>query len=236
MSAKFTPKTFKYLDEAYKNKKKLAWFEKNEELYQESVKEPFGILLRRIDLEIGEMFPGLPFNPKKLSQPTYRKNNIPSDGTVVKPNAWAFVSEKESSMYEWNPGIYLSLSKDENVMGVGLYMMSSRQIKLLRRAIINHPEKARAIIEDKKFKKVWGGLQGERYVRFPKEYDPEAPGAEYLWHKQFYVSQTLTRKDVTSAKFADKVVNDLKVAAPFLNWIREVVGKYQASPRILLDD
>ncbi len=236
MTAKFTPKTFKYLDEAYKNKKKLPWFEKNEENYLENVKEPFGILLRRLDLEIGDKFPKFSFDPKKLSKPTYRKNNIPQDGTVVKPNAWAFVAETATSMYEWNPGVYLSLAKDENVMGVGLYMMSSRQLKLLRRAIINHPEKARAIIEDKKFKKVWGPLQGDKYVRFPKEYDPEVPGAEYLWFKQFYVSQTLTRKEITSPKFADKVVNDLKVAAPFLNWIREVVGKYQASPRILLDD
>lgn len=235
MSDKFNKKTFEYFDGAVKNRKNLKWFERNQDLYLEHVKEPFSILIKKCELDLSDLYPGISFETK-VSQPTYRKNKIPVDGTVIKQNAWVFFAEKATSMFEMNPGIYISIGHEENILGCGVYMPSSRQIKLLRSWITNHPERAKKIIEDKKFKKVWGDLGGEKYKRFPKEYDPEAPGAEYLWYKQFFVGQELKRSEVISKDFTKKVLSDLKVAAPFLNWTREVVGKYRPKGSMNLSD
>lgn len=226
MAAKFSAETFKYFDGAVKNRKKEEWFRKNESLYRDHVLAPFTILIQRIDLEIGDSFPKLSFEPRKIMKPLYRKNNIPDDGTVVKPQASAFFSETATSMYEWNPGVYFSFGESENILGLGLYMMSSRQIKLLRRAISDNPDEISELLNNKKLKSLWGELQGEKYVRFPKEYDPNAPGSEYLWFKQFYLGKELTRKVVTSKTFFDDTVERLKVAAPFLSWVRSTVGTY----------
>jgi hypothetical protein len=52
-------------------------------------------------------------------------------------------------------------------------------------------------------------------------------GADYIWHKQFYFQQELGRKEVMSREFTDRVIHDLKMAAPFLKWMRESVGVYE---------
>ena len=46
--------------------------------------------------------------------------------------------------------------------------------------------------------KRWGcrsGLSGERYQRFPRGFDEGGPGSEYLWHKQYFLSRQLSRKE-----------------------------------------
>jgi uncharacterized protein (TIGR02453 family) len=225
MSETFTRKTFEYFEGAVKNRKNLKWFEKNQEHYLEYVNRPFQILIKKCELALSDFFPGISFD-LKVSRPLYRKNKIPLDGTIIKPNAYVFFAEKATSIYEMNPGIYFSVGAQENILASGLYMPSGRQLKLLRAWIMNHPESAQEIIRNKKLIKNWGGLAGEKYKRFPKEYDQAAPGAEYLWFKQFYVAQDLRRSDIIKKDFTKKLFADLKVTAPFLNNTRDIVGKY----------
>ncbi len=225
MSETFSKKTFEYFEGAVKNRKSLKWFEKNQERYLEYVSRPFEIFIKKCEIELSDFFPGISFDVK-VSRPIYRKNKIPLDGTIIKPNAYVFFAEKATSMYEMNPGIYFSVGAEENILGAGLYMPSSRQIKLLRAWIMKHPEQARELFEDKKFKKMWEGLAGDRYKRFPKDYDPEASGAEYLWFKQFYVAKKFRPADVVKKDFCPNMFTALKACSPFLNQTRHIVGKY----------
>ncbi len=225
MSEVFGAKTFNYFQEATKHRKDMKWYEKNENLYREHVKEPFEILLKKCEIELSDTFPGINFDVK-VSQPLFRKNKIPLDGTIIKPNSYVFLAEKATSMYEMNPGIYFSVGASETILGIGLYMPTSRQIKLLRAWITSHPEQAKAIFGARKLKNVWGDLAGDKFKRFPRDYDPSAPGAEYLWLKQFYVAQSLKRSEVTKKDFSKKFFLNIKTAAPFLNLLREIVGKY----------
>ncbi|HXH31551.1 MAG TPA: DUF2461 family protein [Bacteriovoracaceae bacterium] len=81
-----------------------------------------------------------------------------------------------------------------------------------------------SILSNKKFRTTWGEIRGERYTRFPRTYDMGQKGAEYLWCKEFYLSQEFSREDVKSAGFQKKIVRDLKMVVPFLQWVRETVG------------
>jgi uncharacterized protein (DUF2461 family) len=78
-------------------------------------------------------------------------------------------------------------------------------------------------------KRVWGGLAGEKYKRFPKAFDQDHPAAKYLWHKQYYIHQSFTRTQVKSPKFVVQVVKDLGAAMPFLQWLRKSVGVYRGT-------
>ena len=223
MNGRFSRKTFEYFEGAARNRKNLKWFLKNETLYQEEVKLPFSTLLNKIEVDVKDDFPGVRFDPRKISYPVYRTENIPEDGTIVKPFSWAFLSEKRSSIFEWNPGINIYIGPEVS-LGIGLFHPSARQMKLLREMITDNPVTFSRELRNKKFSAIWGELSGERYSRFPRGFEQEAPGGEFLWHKQFFVKQNFTRKEILSPGFADRVANDLRSGAGFLSWIRNSVG------------
>lgn len=229
MADKFTASTFRYFDGARRNRKNRDWFTKNLSLYNEHVAEPFAALIGRIDSEFGGELPRIAIANKKVSQPLYRANRIPEDGTVVKPQASVYFSENKTSMFEWNPGIYISIgaSDEDNVMGLGLYMISSRQLSLLRDRIVTEHEAFDDVLQSRKLKKMWGELAGETYTRFPKGFSQDQVYSPYLWHKQFYLHRHLNRKMIQSNRFTHDSLEALRAAMPFFKLVRETVGTFQ---------
>lgn len=227
MGSLFTRKTFQYFDQAKKNKFRKGWFEKNKDLYEEAVKEPFNVLIREIDQELGSRFPGLQISPRKLSRPVRPEAKAKENGWV-KASAMFFLQEKTTSQFEWNPGLFFHLGdeKGDNMIGMGLYGPSSRQIKRLRIAFREETDTVDDLLASRPFKKYWGKPEDEKYVRFPKDFSPEDPAAKYLWYKQFYVKHTFTRKEVMSREFPRLVIRSYEAGAPFLNWLRAAVGVF----------
>jgi len=229
MATQFTKKTFEYFDLAAKNTKNENWFLKNKGLYEEHVKEPFSVLIQQLDLRLGDKLSKIEINPKKVSRPLYAANKRAPGKGIIKTQSHVTFMEKQTSMFEWNPGIYLQFGSDPdaNLLGVGLYMVSSRQLKLMRKNLDERFEEFHKIM-NKKFKKVFPELLGEKYVRFPKEYDENSPAAQYLWHKQFYLGNHYTRKEVTDKNFFNRVGEEVELTLPFFKWIRETVGTYSS--------
>lgn len=240
MKPKFTKKIFSYFEQAQKNRKNKKWYEKNKPLYETEVYEPMRELSLRMHEELGKSLPKVDVSPRKITKPFYYANNVPKDGSIVKSHTYVYFCEKNTSFYEWNPGIYLSIgaADDSNVMGVGLYSLSGRQRSLLRDGVFERYGEIDAILKDPKLRKYWGEVQGERYKRFPRGYNPESKNAKYLWYKQFYFSQELKRKDILSPSFAEKVVREFRATLPFFKWIRSTVGVYkrQEGRRLVEED
>jgi uncharacterized protein (TIGR02453 family) len=234
----FSKDTFRYFDLAKKNSSKKEWFEKNETLYAESVKKPMQDLLVKIWEKFSDDLPGIDISPKKVTKPIRNKDKVSAEKPVIKLDSSFFLAEKATSRFEWNPGIYLQIGadKDENLLGLGLYMISSRQMKKMRQGIVNDFDRFDAIMKNKTLKKRWGSLYGETYTRFPKEYDETAEYAPYLKHKQFFLSRHYTREEITKPNFKKEVIKDLEAAMPFFLWIRNKVGTYQASPKFSFRD
>jgi len=232
MKSLFTRKTFQYFDLAKKNKNKKQWFEKNKDLYEAGVKEPYSILIREIEQRFSRELPRIIINTRKISRPLRPANKAETMG-YVKAGSMFYLSEKATSMFEWNPGIYMHLGdeKKDNVIGMGLYGPSSRQIKRLRSALLQDYKTIDKILADKKFKKYWKNLSEEKYKRFPKDYSVDSPAAKYLWYKQFFVSRHFTRKEVMSKEFPDLVINSFGAGIPLLSWIRDSIGVYNKRER-----
>lgn len=225
---KFTNATFKYFDLAKKNPNNREWFEKNKGLYEDAVKKPLQSLLIEINKKYQRQLPRIEISPDKVTRPLRPKNRAEEDG-LVKNHVHFSLAEKRTSLFEWNPGIYFQIGadKDENFFGLGLYMTSSRQISLLRNALVEDFDRIDTILSDRKLKKTWVGLKGDVYKRFPKGFDPNCEAAKYLKYKQFYLGRSYTRKEVTSSKFASQLIKDLGVAMDFFTWIRSAVGTYR---------
>ena len=225
---KFSEQTFRYFDLAKKNKAKKEWFEKNKAMYEDHVKAPLSHYIQLLKHELGSDLKRILIDPKKITRPL-RPSNKAQDLGWIKDHTHVTLWENKTSIYEWNPAIHFQLGTkpDDNLMGVGLYMISSRQIYRLRAAAFEDYVNLDEIVEDPKFRSRWGQDFGERYKRFPKGYELDHPAAKYIWYKQFYVGQNFTRKQVISPGFIPRAVEDLKLALPFFNWVRTAVGTYQ---------
>lgn len=227
MSTTFSKKSFDYFDRAKRNSKNKEWFLKHQPDFKENVFEPFAHLTERLNEEFSKELPQIPFLPRKISRPLRR--NPDEKGGIIRSSAYTYFSEKPTSQFEWNPGIYVSIGtkSDDNVLGLGLYMVSSRQMSLLRQALVDDFDEIDRILSSKKLKARWGRLSGELYKRFPKGFDESSEAAKYLRHKQFFLSQELTPKRVMQKNFAETLVADVECALPFLIWIRKTVGVYR---------
>ena len=222
----YTTTTFKFLDGANKNKKNRAWFDKNKSTYESDVLNPTTTLLNLINKNYSKKLPKFDITAKRITKLTRR---FPGpEGEMLRSNIQFFLGEKMTSRFEWNPGIYFSVGskEDDTVLGVGLYMVSSRQLSLLRNALVEDYDTIHKILSTAKLKKSWGSLQGELYKRFPKAFDEAAPYAKYMKHKQFYLAKEYSRKDILRKDFIASVIQDIGTVIPFLTWIRKTVGTY----------
>ncbi|MBL7545344.1 MAG: DUF2461 family protein [Bdellovibrionaceae bacterium] len=225
----FTKDTFKYFDLAKKNRSKREWFDKNKDLYETAVKTPMSELILAMAHAHQRNLMRIDVSGSKISRPLRAKNKIEADGAIVKTLSYFSLAEKQTSMFEWNPGIYFQVGSDDDdiFFGVGLYMISSRQISLLRNALVDDFETIDEIISDRKLKNAWGHLKGDVYKRFPKGYDPSSEPAKYLKYKQFYFSKQYTRKQLLDPRFTQHMVKDLGVIIEFFSWVRKTVGTYR---------
>ncbi len=225
----FSKSTFSYFKAAKKNTNNKDWFLKNKGQYDQNVKLPFENLITEIRKKLQTELPDLRIDSKLITRPTRPANKAQSG--IVKNFSYATITEKRTSLFEWNPGIHIQLGteKEDNFIGCGLYMVSGRQISLLRNAIVEDFDTINGLLKSKKFKNVWGELRGDMYVRYPKGFAIDAPYSKLLMHKQFYVHRDYKITEITSKKFAAIVVNDLKLVLPFFNWTRSSVGTYTRS-------
>ena len=237
MKSLFSRKTFQYFDLAKKNKKKKEWFAKNKEFYETNVKEPYEILIKEMQVRLSDKLPGIGIDSRKISRPLRPKNKAEVLG-YVKAGSMFYFSEKKTSLFEWNPGIYMHLGdeKEDNIIGMGLYLPSSRQIKRLRTALVDDYKTVDKILANRSLKNYWGGLAEEMYKRFPKDYSVENPAARYLWYKQFFLRRQFTRKEVTSKDFADTVLRSFAAGLPLLAWIRQSIGVYNKREHRIKED
>ncbi len=232
INSTFTKNTFLYFKNAEKNQNNKDWFLKNKDVYLDHVKSPFENLLVDINKKIQKDIPDLRIDSKLITRPT-RPSNKASEG-LVKNMSYATITEKRTSLFEWNPGIHIQFGHDleENFIGCGLYMVSGRQISLLRNAIANDFETISKILNSKKLKNVWGSLLGDMYVRPPKGFRTDEPYSKLLMHKQFYLHRQYKISEINSKSFSTLVINDLKLILPFFEWLRHQVGTYSRKPSV----
>lgn len=236
---KFSNKTFWYFDFANANPNDREWFEQNKAIYTDHVAKPFLHLLQKIYLKLGShsALSKIEIQTKRISMPLYAKNKSEEKG-LIKNFASVDLMEKKKSLFEWNPGIHIQFGaeKDDNFYGLGSYMVSGRQLSLIRNGLVRDADGFLSAVENKKFLKAWGGLHGDKYKRFPAHFSESEPCAQYLWHKQFYVGKTVGRRVVTSKSFFDDVVDDLGAALPLLLWLRKTVGTYKGMSKVSRGD
>lgn len=197
------------------------WFQRNKAVYDESVRFPMQCLVASLSERMGDIAPEIEFNPKKSIFRIYRDVRFSKNKAPYKTNVAASFSyrAKKKSPVEM-PGLYVGIAPGEIFIGGGLYMPNGDQLKSIRKSIVEHPDEYLAVVENKRFKKEFGGVQGENLAKAPLGYPKDHPMIEHLRHKQYFVGKEYDDEAMClKPKFLDHVVQVFADTMPLVRWL-----------------
>jgi uncharacterized protein (TIGR02453 family) len=200
------------------------WFEEHKAEYESLVKLPMQSFIAALRPYFEKFAPEYDVNPKRSIFRVYRDARFSRDKTPYKTHVAAhFVLRGKPKGIEGS-GYYLHIEPGEVFIGGGIYMPDGDQIKKIRRAIAEQPDRFLSTIDDKKFKKRFGELEGDKLKRVPSGYDPEHPLAEWLKFKQFFVGAEWPESVCYKRLFVEEVVKAFEEVTPLVRFLNKAMG------------
>lgn len=216
-------KILTFLSKLAKNNNR-EWFEKNKGLYLEA-KENFELYVAAQLEEFIKFSPDLAgLNPKKLAFRIYRDVRFSKDKSPYKVNMGAGISP--NGKMEQEPGYYIHIQPgNQSFVAGGMYMPDPPNLAKIRQEIDYSSARFLKILNDKKFKKWFKGLDDfDRLKTVPKGYPKDHPQIELLKNKSFIVSHYFSDAEVKDKKFIKKVTEAAQAIKPLNDFLREAIA------------
>jgi uncharacterized protein (TIGR02453 family) len=214
--------TLKFLTDIARNNNRV-WFEKNKERYL-TIKSGFEDFLVAVHGKLVTFDESLAnLNPRKIAFRIYRDVRFSKDKRPYKVNMGAGFSSR--GKMEQEPGYYIHIQPGKSFIAGGLYMPDAGNLAKVRQEIDYNPDKLLKILNDKKFRKLFKGLDDwDRLKTAPKGYPKDHPHIDLLKNKSFVVSHPFTDAEVASPGFVKKVSDAAKVLKPFNDYLAQAIA------------
>ncbi len=218
------PSTIKFLKEL-KNNNNKPWFDKNRKVY-ESAKADFAAFIQAvIDLH-SKKDPSIKnLLAKDCMFRINRDIRFSKDKSPYKSNFGASINKGGRKAMN-SAGYYFHLEPGNCFAGGGIYMPMPDELKNIRQEIDYNFADFKKIINSKKFKAVYSGLDKSAEFtlsRVPKGYLPDNPAAEYLKLKSYIAMIKIKDTDLTSKTLAIKTVAAFESLQPLVEFINEAI-------------
>jgi uncharacterized protein (TIGR02453 family) len=216
------PETIGFLKKLSKNNNK-QWFDSHKEEYL-AAKEDFEALVTDVLSGLSEQ--DAAFKQQKAKDCVmriYRDIRFSADKTPYKSNfAAGFSAGGRKSA---GGGYYLHIEPGGKCFaGGGMWMPESQVLKAIRQEIDYNFDEFQRIINDKKFKKFFGEIQGERLKKMPQGYTDDNPAGEYLKLKSFVAGYNIPDEDITKKGVAKKINEVYSAMKPFVDFLNRAIS------------
>ena len=202
------------------------WFHKHKDEYEEVVKFPMQCLIATLRDNLRDEIPELEFNPKRSIFRIHRDVRFSKNKAPYKTNIAASFEMRGKKKTTDTPGLYVGIEPGSVFVGGGMYMPWGDQLKAIRKSIVEKPDELLAVVEDKRFKKVFGGIMGENLQKAPLGYPKDHPMIEHLKHKQWFVGKEWDDESICySKKFARTTADLLIETMPLVRWLMAIVAR-----------
>lgn len=213
--------TVKFLKELQKNNNK-PWFDVNRKAY-ETAKADFVAFVQTVidkhskkDLSIAHLM------AKDCIFRINRDVRFSKDKSPYKNNMGAYMNKDGKKAM--TAGYYFHMEPGASFGGGGLYMAPPEQLKNVRQEIDYNWKEFQKIINNKKFKEVFGDLSTEGDIKLsrpPKGYEADNPAIEYIKLKSWIGVQSFSDADLTSKDLVKKVCINFEALQPLLLFLNE---------------
>lgn len=198
------------------------WFDENRARYHENVKKPFEDFVTAVINEMRKTDKSLTITYKDCIFRINRDIRFSKDKSPYKLNRSAFISNK-GKKEKAVPGLYFELTPEHARVYTGVYQPDKDQLYAVREEIAENLKKFEAIISEKKFKKTFGDILGDKNARIPKEFHEAAEKQPLIYNKQFYVYTTFEPKEMLKEGFEKKIVEAYKIAEPLADFLKKPI-------------
>jgi uncharacterized protein (TIGR02453 family) len=212
-----------FLEQLQQNNNK-AWMDAHRADYQEA-RQTLLDLTEQLIGSMGKLDPHLASASLKPANCIFRINRdirFSKDKSPYKTNMGLYLSQGgKNGTYA---GYYLHLQPhNQSFIAGGLYEPTPDILKNVRQEIDYNGGDLEAIVSAKKFKDLFGSLQGEKLQRIPKGYDESNPYSEWLKLKSFLAMYPLTDAAVSQPSFMDTVMQAFQALVPFTQFFNRVM-------------
>ena len=121
-------------------------------------------------------------------------------------------------------GYYVHIApNNESFIATGFWDPHKDDLFRIRKELELDADEFRKIIGTKKFKDIWGRLEGDELKTAPKGFDKEHHDVDLIRKKQFIFTKKFTDKEVVSPDFLMEVDKSFKAIRPYFNYMSEVL-------------
>ncbi|MBN4081867.1 DUF2461 domain-containing protein [bacterium AH-315-C07] len=210
--AYFTQDFLDFFKELDKNNAK-DWFDKNRKRYEKSVKDPFKAFVEDMIFRMNSDNPAINIQAKDAIFRINRDIRFSSDKTPYKIHTSAIVAEG-GKKNKTVPGIYFQLNHVDSRIYSGVHMVEKDVLQNVREHIAANLNEFDSLVNDKKFKKYFGDVLGEKNKRLPKEFQEIEKKQPLIANKGWYYFAKFPPKTALDPKLPDIFMEHWKVAKP----------------------
>ena len=213
--------TFSFLKDLKKNNDR-DWFAANKHRYDASkinVVEFVNALLQ----EISKTHPEFKnIEPSKAVMRIYRDVRFSKDKKPYKLNFGINLNPMGKGIE--GPGYYLHIQPNESFIGGGWWMPNADKLKNIRQEIDYNSKEFNAILNDKKFKKIYGALSEEdKLLTTPKGYAKDHPDIELLRLKSFTAFSAIPDADFSNKKILTQISSAIDALKPLIAFLEKAM-------------
>lgn len=212
--------TFQFLEELAQNNNR-EWFNSNKDSYIE-IREALIAFLESIYPGLCKMDPDLAgIDIRKSVFRINRDVRFSADKSPYKTSIAAIIIAGGKRNFSERAGYYIHIEPGNSMIGGGAYLPPSAWINRIRKEIASDSETFRQIIGEKKFKKYFGELAGDKLAGAPRGFAKDHPDIDLLRYKSYLAVHELKPEDILSERFNKHfidVASALKPLNDFLNW------------------
>ena len=150
----------------------------------------------------------------------YRDVRFSHDKTPYKTH---FAGSFSRSGARLRGGYYLRIKPGESFVATGFWEPNKEDLFRLRKELELDASDFRKIIEEKKFKKIWGELQGDQVKTAPKGFNKEHENIDLIKKKQFIFVRNFTDDEVIGDDFGKKVGESFKAIRPYFDLMSDIL-------------
>ncbi|MGJ8667366.1 MAG: DUF2461 domain-containing protein [Patiriisocius sp.] len=211
-------KLYAFLEELNKNNNK-EWMDEHREHYHD-VRDFYIDWLNTMNIELAKI------DPDYFDTPGKKAINRINNNLMFHPNKPVYKDHFGAGLDQRSKqgDFYIHIGISENFIGGGYWHPSSKLLKSIRAAIDYNGEDFKKIINKKSFKNMFGELMEDNPLKTsPKGYSQDHKHIDLLRKKSFAVGVNLTRQEIMSPDFSDRVIEVYKELLPFRRYLNEAV-------------
>ncbi len=121
-------------------------------------------------------------------------------------------------------GYYLHIApNNQSFIATGFWEPNKNDLLRIRKEFEMDDAEIREIINEKKFKAIWGEFVGDELKTAPRDFDKDHKAIDLIKKKQYIFTKKYTDKEVISEGFLQEVNNSFKAIRPYFDYMSDVL-------------